>query len=42
MNFLPAQMRKGGILALSVGQELRPALPSSCDVENTITIGFQP
>ncbi len=42
MNFLPAQVKKGGILALSDGQELKIALPSPCKVGDTVTLGFRP
>lgn len=33
MNFLPAQIKKGGILALSGGQELQATLPSPCKAD---------
>lgn len=42
MNFLPAQVKKGGVLALSDGQELNTTLPSSCKAGDTVTLGFRP
>jgi ABC-type sugar transport system ATPase subunit len=42
MNFLPAQVKKGGILALSDGQELKTTLPSSCKAGDRVTLGFRP
>ncbi len=42
MNFLSAQVKKGGTLALSDGQELKAPLPSSCKAGNTVTLGFRP
>ena len=42
MNFLPAQVKKGGILALPDGQELKTGLPSSCKAGETVMLGFRP
>ena len=42
MNFLPAEVKKGGILALSDGQELKVKLPSACKPGDKVTLGCRP
>ncbi len=42
MNFLPATVRKGGILALADGQELNLKLPNSCKPGDKVTLGCRP
>jgi len=42
MNFLPVVVKKGGVLALSDGQELKVKLPSACKPGDTATLGCRP
>jgi ABC-type sugar transport system ATPase subunit len=42
MNFLSATVKKGGVLALADGQELKVKLPASCKSGDAITLGCRP
>ncbi|MEQ1524557.1 MAG: sn-glycerol-3-phosphate ABC transporter ATP-binding protein UgpC, partial [Aestuariivirga sp.] len=42
MNFLPAVVKKSGVLELSDGQELKVKLPSACKPGDKVTLGCRP